>query len=96
MSKPIKKCPECGKWSEWDHGTEDRCEHCGSLLSPREYEESQKPKEKDKFGMELNLIKIKEKDSPVLVFFKRIIQGFQLLFFGIVSFLVWLATAIAG
>lgn len=96
MSKPIKKCPECGKWSKWNHNPDDKCEHCGSLLSPREYEESNKSVEEDKFGMELKLIQINEKDSSVLVFFKRIIQGFQLLFFGIVSFLVWLATAIAG
>lgn len=96
MSKPIKKCPECGKWSEWNHSPEDRCEHCGSLLSPREYEESNKPAEEDKFGMEIKLIPIHSTDSGILIAIKRVIQGFQLLFFGIVSFLVWLATAIAG
>ena len=27
-----KKCPECGKWTNWNHQLTDKCEHCGELF----------------------------------------------------------------
>jgi hypothetical protein len=30
-----KKCPGCGKWSDWNKEITDTCQHCGVLLSDR-------------------------------------------------------------
>jgi hypothetical protein len=97
MSQPQKKCPHCQQWSTWNQNIEDTCQYCGASLSPREVEEQLTEQNKDTSDQfKIKLIRINEHDHPVLKIFKRFIQGFQLLFFSIVSFTVWLATAIAG
>lgn len=99
MSQPQKKCPHCHQWSSWNQKVDDTCQHCNGTLSPKELKEQKEEEARDKsdnFGMELKLITINEDDHPLLKLAKRLIQGGQLLFFAIVSFVVWLATAIAG
>lgn len=98
MEKSVKKCPACGQWSKWNQNFEDRCEHCGKLLAPvelKDQEEIQEMAEKnEKFS--ISLVQIHPDDNFLVAGIKRVIQAFQLVFMGIVSFLVWLATAVAG
>ena len=98
MEKSVKKCPICGQWSRWNQNFEDRCEHCNSLLAPvelKDQEDIQDMAEKnEKFSIQL--VTINPDDNLLVAGVKRVIQAFQLTFVAIISFLVWLATAIAG
>ncbi len=98
MNTSLKKCPSCGEWTNWQRDIHASCPICDNPLSPRELNEFEqsKDKKKDSHSMEIRLIPISPNDSALLVFLKRIVQGAQLLFFGIASFVVWLATIIAG
>lgn len=98
MSTSLKKCPSCGEWTSWQQDIHTSCPTCDNPLSPRELNEFKKNKDekKESHSMGIKLISISPDDSIPLMFLKRIVQGAQLLFFGIASFVVWLATIIAG
>ncbi len=98
MSASLKKCPSCTEWVQWRRDIHECCPNCGDPLSPRELVEFQRKSEEseDAHSMRLRLISIGDDDPFLLVILKRIVQGGQLLFFGIASFLVWLATIIVG
>ena len=77
----------------------DLCEHCGSILDEKAFirqvkEEEEEQAEKNRFN--LTLIPIYPEDSRLVVFFKRIVQGFQLAFMAILSFILWLIALLAG
>lgn len=99
MSQPQKKCPHCQQWSAWNQNIEDTCQYCEEPLSPREIAEQlveQNKDTSDQFELKLKFIPIHKNDHPLLKVAKRFVQGFQLLFFTIISLAVWLATAFAG
>jgi hypothetical protein len=99
FTKRTKKCPRCGQWSEWTGNPTDLCEHCGSILDEKGFirqvkEEEEEREEKKKF--DITLIEIYPDDSKPVVFFKRIVQGFQIGFMAILSFILWLIALLAG
>jgi len=99
FTKRTRKCPHCGQWSEWTGHPADLCEHCGSILDEagfiRKVEEEEREAEEDKrFG--IDLIEIYPDDNMVVVFLKRIVQGFQIVFMAILSFFLWLIALLAG
>ncbi|MDG1848988.1 MAG: hypothetical protein P8I82_00650 [Flavobacteriales bacterium] len=87
-----KSCPKCKQWND----TKDPyCVFCGAEL----FEKERRVKE----NLEANpdpfkvpLIKIDPKDGYLLVFGKRIIQLVQIVFFGILSLLLWIASILPG
>jgi hypothetical protein len=94
-----RKCPSCGQWSGWHQQPDDRCEHCLAILDPqgvkaRQEQENEALRQKNMIN--LNLIEISSYDPPFTRFYKRIIQGFQLTFFAILSFIIWFVTIMAG
>lgn len=98
FTKRTKICPRCGQWSEWTGNPTDLCEHCGSILDERGFIRQMKEEEEqaDKKRFDITLIEIYPEDSRLVVFFKRIGQGFQLTFMAILSFILWLIALLAG
>ncbi|AMM51497.1 hypothetical protein TH61_10380 [Rufibacter sp. DG15C] len=94
-----KKCPHCQHWSAWHQQVTDRCAHCQSLLDPKAYQrlldqDTRQEAEKNQFNVVL--IEILPTDSAFTKFWKRIVQGFQLTFMAILSFILWLIALLAG
>ena len=94
-----RKCPNCGKWSEWNQKPTDTCVHCGQLLNPEGYErqeKKQKIKEEEKNRLKINLITIDPNEPFYLKGPKYLVRAIQVSFVAVVSFLIWLIVAIAS
>ncbi len=92
-----KKCPHCGRWTEWQQQPTDRCQHCGQVLEPaRAASDERRQQQADAPLAPVLLIEIKPDDGPIVRFFKHIIRGGQLAFAAFMAFLVWLVTVAAG
>lgn len=93
-----KKCPHCGRWTEWQQRPTDRCQHCGQVLEPqRAAADEQRQQQADEpLTKGLLLIKIKPNDNPFIKFFKYIIRGGQLAFGAFMAFVMWVLAAVAG
>lgn len=94
-----KKCPHCGQWSAWQQQHDDRCRHCGQLLDPRAqrmhtFREQQRADNKKKLAA--LLVAVRADDPWHVRVGKRLFNGVQLVFAAIISFIIWLATAVAG
>ncbi|SFU07403.1 tRNA synthetases class I (M) [Algoriphagus locisalis] len=91
-----KKCPNCGEWSTWTNNYEDRCEHCGELLSPVELERKAKfTQEKDRQEKDW-MFYINPEDSGIKKFFKKSGNLFYTVFMAIMTFIMWLIAALPG
>ena len=87
-----KSCPKC---KQWNLEVDIYCKACGEELFKKE--------RLIKEGLDalpdpfkLPLIKINSDDGYLMIFGKRIIQSIQLVFFGIISFLIWIASLLPG
>lgn len=91
-----KKCPNCGEWSIWTNKYEDRCEHCGEILSPVELERKEKfTQEQDRQEKEW-MFYINPQDSSIVRFFKKSGNLFYTVFITIMTFIMWLVAALPG
>lgn len=91
-----KKCPHCGKWSEWTTSFDDRCEHCGEPLSPVDLERKAK-KEEEAVRQEQNwMFYIKPDDGALMRFLKKSGNLFYMVFMAIMSFIMWVIAALPG
>lgn len=87
-----KLCPYC---SNWTSSKSSLCSYCGEELFEKErLTREALDAQPDPFKMPL--IKIYSKDGYLMVFGKRIIQFVQLVFFGIISLLIWIASLLPG
>lgn len=87
-----KLCPYC---SNWTSSKSSLCSYCGEELFEKErLTREALDAQLDPFKMPL--IKIYSKDGYLMVFGKRIIQFVQLVFFGIISLLIWIASLLPG
>ena len=93
-----KKCPHCGRWTEWQQRPTDRCQHCGQVLEPQRAaaDEHRQQQADAPLSERLMLIQINPDDGPALRFFKYIIRGGQLAFGAFMAFMMWLLSAVAG
>ncbi|MGV3539275.1 MAG: hypothetical protein ACO1OQ_05660 [Rufibacter sp.] len=94
-----KKCPTCGHWSKWNQKPQDLCQHCQNPIDPQALARIQLQKdrmEEEKKQFTVDFIQINPEDSPFTKFYKRIGLAFQLAFVGIVSFIIWFLTLLAG
>ena len=87
-----KSCPKC---KEWNLEVDIHCKVCGEELFKKE--------RLVKEGLDalpdpfkLPIIKINSDDGYLMILGKRIIQSIQLMFFGIISFLIWIASLLPG
>jgi predicted amidophosphoribosyltransferase len=97
----IHRCPACKKFSHTDGSPEALCEHCGSCLDPvalnsqHKYEDEKRQAEV-KHEHPVFWVNVKPEDNALRRTFVRLMQGGQLLYAAIVSFLLWLVAVIAG
>ena len=93
-----KKCPHCGRWTEWQQQPTDRCQHCGQVLEPRRAaaDEHRQQQADAPLSEGLLLIEINPDDNPIVKFFKYLIRGGQLAFGAFMAFMMWLLAALAG
>ena len=97
----VKKCPNCGKYSEWDNSIHATCNFCGEVLDPRTLHKVQVAEEKKKqaqlrFEHPVFWVSIKPTDPPLVKFGKEILRGAQLVYMAVISFLLWVAAVVAG
>jgi len=87
-----KSCPKC---KEWNAAIDVHCVSCGEELFKKERKvKEQIEAQPDPF--KIPFIKINLKDGYLMIFGKRIIQTIQLVFFGILSILIWTASVLQG
>jgi methionyl-tRNA synthetase len=91
-----KKCPHCGNWSEWNQHIDDTCDHCGKNLSPVEVKRDKVRKDEKKKNEEEWMFYIKESDTSLVKFFKKVGNGFYTVFMAIMTFILWLIAALPG
>lgn len=91
-----KKCPNCGNWSAWTENYEDRCEHCGEVLSPKELERRDKLEQEKENNTKEWMFYINPDDSALARFFKKSGNLFYTVFMAIMTFILWLIAALPG
>ncbi len=87
-----KSCPNCKQWND---AKDAFCVFCGSELFEKE-RRVKESLEANPDPFKVPLIKIGDKDGYLIVFGKRIIQLVQIVFFGILSLLLWIASILPG
>lgn len=86
MAYRERKCEHCNQWTD---GNLDRCNYCGLVLD----QETKKENEARKLKVpEPPLIKINEDDHLLVKGFKRIVQFHQLVFYWIVTIVIYFIT----
>ncbi|OWP62612.1 hypothetical protein CDA63_13300 [Hymenobacter amundsenii] len=92
-----KKCPHCGRWTEWHQQPTNLCQHCGQVLEPaRAAADERRQQQADAPLAPVLLIEIKPDDNLFVKFFKYLIRGGQLAFAAFMAFMMWLLAAVAG
>ena len=94
MEQHEVKCEHCGEWVSPKNET---CSNCGKKLREKEKQKEQESKAKRlKDSLEPQLIEINEYDNLIVKFFKHIFRLGQMVFYAIITFLVWLSSWIIG
>jgi len=97
LPEATKKCPHCEQWTTWQQQPTDHCQHCGQELEPYRAASNEARAQLEQQPMsKLVLIEVKPDDGTFMRFLKRIIQGGQLAFAGLLAFVVWFLTTLAG
>ncbi len=91
-----KKCPHCGRWSEWNQNLTDRCEYCGKPLAQEALDRAQKRAEEKSQSEKDWMFYIHPDDSDLLIFFKKAGNLFYTVFMAIISFIMWLIAILPG
>jgi ribosomal protein L32 len=89
-----KKCPSCGHWTAWNRAKDDVCAHCGAALS--DYEQKKEARNEKMRAAPSGLFPVHPNDSLVLKIGKYTLNGLNIIFTAIVSFIVWLITFVAA
>ena len=86
------KCDHCHQWTD---GHKAFCSHCGEMLTEiqLEYERQKRTEDADLRHLLINI----NPDDPIIIrFFKRIIRTVQIIFFALLSFMMWLIAMTPG
>lgn len=86
------KCEHCGYWT---NSKIENCPNCNNKIRANDRKNDlERSKRPDPFKP--RFIKIKDNDNLIIQFLKRIVQFGQLVFYAIVSFLIWVTTWAVG
>ncbi len=91
-----KKCPECGKWSGWQQKLDDKCEHCGALLSPGDKKRQENIAQQQKENQENWIFYIQDDDPGWKKTLKKTGNFIHYVLMAIIGFFAWLIAAIPG
>lgn len=90
MSKHLKRCSSCGKWTD---GAMHQCLFCGEEHD-KQYKEERRIRS-EKGDHRVPILMIHPEDKLWLKIVKRPIQLVQLVLYAIIAFLVYLTTVFA-
>lgn len=90
MSKHLKRCKSCSKWTD---GASEFCLYCGFEHDKVANEERQARAEKG--DHRVPIIQVYPNDKTWVKILKRPVQLVQLILYGIIAFLVYLTTVFA-
>jgi len=65
------KCPQCGEWTMWQGGLDDRCLFCGCFLESRKFSREVEKKVNLELKKEDDYLFVRPGDSGVKRWFKR-------------------------
>jgi len=74
MSVSEIKCPNCGKWSNWNGKSEETCPHCGQHLDPGRFRYAEEQKVIYHRNRQNGFMAIKGDDDPVIKIFKEMVN----------------------
>ena len=85
-----KKCPNCGKWSEWNNSLGDKCTFCKELLSPIELEQQEEKVGREE-KQEKEWVFNYDANTPLHIkIYKQIGNAIYTVIMAIVGFITWL------
>lgn len=92
-----KKCLHCLAWSDWQQHSDDRCEHCGELLSPLAHAEAQQAAALERQQPPSAFVShIDPQDGLLRRLVKRLVYGGKVVFAALLSLLIAVVAAAAG
>lgn len=80
-----KKCDMCGEWTD---GNKYVCSHCGEIMEEEHHEQALK-RESQSLA-DLGWVHLHDDDHFFVRIIKRIILTVQVIYFGLLSFFIWL------
>lgn len=90
-----RKCPTCGKWSNWTGKIDERCPHCNSHLDPTRYKYAEEQRITAERMYKAGVLDIKDTDDPIIQMFKQFINWLLwTTFYGISIIYVFIAVMI--
>src|SRR5687767_13928365 len=101
LMNAVHRCRSCKKFSHSDGTADATCEHCGTYLDPvevtskRKYEEEKRQAE-IRHEHPVFSVNVKPGAGPIRNTFVRFVQGAQLVYMAIISFILWIVAIIAG
>ncbi len=93
MTDPLNQiiCDHCKEWTSVEQYF---CQHCGEIVEEERLEEERIRHENTKF--DLHLIPIRETDHLIVKGIKHIIRTVQIVYFTILSIILWLIAMTPG
>lgn len=89
-----KKCPQCGEWTIWQLQAEDRCTHCGALLSTHIQEKEARAQRI--LTAPTGLFPVNETDGALLKAGKRVLNLSHMVFTAVVGAVIWFITVVVA
>ncbi|MFK7908734.1 MAG: hypothetical protein AB8B69_26635 [Chitinophagales bacterium] len=80
-----KKCDLCERWTD---GNKYVCQHCGEIMEENHLKEESKREQQSIFDM--GWVTINPTDHLIIRGLKRVILTVQVIYFGFLSFFIWL------
>ncbi|MEZ4886114.1 MAG: hypothetical protein R3E32_15370 [Chitinophagales bacterium] len=80
-----KKCDVCGEWTD---GNKYVCQHCGEIMEEERHKQALKRESHSLY--DLGWVKIHPTDHLIVKALKRMILTVQVIYFGLLSFFIWL------
>ena len=85
---------KCNSCNEWVVAESDVCPRCGAAFEHK-VDEIEK-EQRSKIDLSPKLIHISEDDHWLLYGIKKVVRFFQIIFYAILSFIIWFITMAAG
>lgn len=86
-----KKCDVCGEWSD---GNKYVCSHCGEIMEEERLKEKSKREKQTVF--DVAWVTIQPTDHLIVKAVKRVILTVQVIYFGLLSFFIWMIAMISS
>lgn len=86
-----KKCDVCGEWTD---GNKYVCGHCGEIMEEERFKEKATREKQTIF--DVAWVTIHPTDHLIVKGIKRIVLSIQIVYFGLLSFFIWMIAMISS